>query len=194
MGKKFGQICTMLGVLMLISGLYLHLFNLAENRAARTATEEILPEILTQMEIAPSISQDGAAQMQYLEFEGNAYIGYLSIPALELELPVMAQWDYEKLKRAPCRYAGNLWEGNLSIMAHNYGYHFGLLPMLSTGDGVYFTDMNGLTTHFQVVDMDIIDSTEVEEITENEYNLTLFTCTYGGKKRYAVFCNQVLRK
>lgn len=194
MGKKCGQIYTLLGALMLLSGLYLHLFNLAENRAARTASEEILPEILTQIEANPPLVRDEAVKMQYLEFEGNAYIGYLSIPALELELPVMAQWDYDKLKQSPCRYTGTLWEGDLVIMAHNYGYHFGLLPALSLGDGVYFTDMTGLTTHFQVVAAEILDPTAVESVTGSGYDLTLFTCTYGGEKRYAVFCNQVLRQ
>ena len=29
--------------------------------------------------------------------------GYLSVPSVGLELPVMAEWDYDRLKTAPCR-------------------------------------------------------------------------------------------
>ena len=33
-------------------------------------------------------------EMPEVEIDGNDYIGTLSIPALELSLPVMSQWSY----------------------------------------------------------------------------------------------------
>ena len=42
-------------------------------------------------------------KMTEVEIDGNLYIGYISIPALNKELPVMSTWSYPKLKIAPCR-------------------------------------------------------------------------------------------
>ena len=50
---------------------------------------------------------------------GYDYIGYLSIPSLSLELPVMAEWDYARLRVAPCRETGSVKDQNLVIAAHN---------------------------------------------------------------------------
>ena len=44
--------------------------------------------------------------MPTAQIDGYDYIGTLTIPALELELPVMAQWDYDRLTIAPCRQFG----------------------------------------------------------------------------------------
>ena len=35
--------------------------------------------------------------------EGYEYVGFISLPTLELELPVMANWSEAKLKLSPCR-------------------------------------------------------------------------------------------
>ena len=82
---------------------------------------------------------------------GRDYIGVLSIPSLELELPVISQWDYPALKVAPCRYSGSLYQDNLIICAHNYASHFGKLKELQPGDIVLFTDMDEHVVTFQVV-------------------------------------------
>lgn len=53
----------------------------------------------------------------------------------------MSQWDYERLKIAPCRYEGSTKSDDLVLLAHNYGKHFGTLKNLVPGDEVFFTDM-----------------------------------------------------
>ena len=52
-----------------------------------------------------------------------------------------------------------------------------------------FTDMDGIKTRYQVVAQDILAPTAVEEMTSGEFDLTLFTCTYGGKSRVTVYCD-----
>lgn len=94
--------------------------------------------------------------MTEVEIDGYSYIGYLSIPKLELELPIMADWDYARLRIAPCRYTGSVRGEDLVIMAHNYASHFGGLAKLSEGDNVIFTDMDGITTVYEVVAQDIL--------------------------------------
>ncbi len=40
-------------------------------------------------------------EMTVVEIDGYGYVGVLTIPALELELPVMSEWDAARLKIAP---------------------------------------------------------------------------------------------
>jgi sortase A len=129
--------------------------------------------------------------MTEVEIDGRLYIGYLFIPALGLELPVQSQWDYPGLKISPCRYVGSTKTDDLVIAAHNYDRHFGRISKLAQGDLVYFTDMDGVQTTYQVMETLILQPTAIEEMTTSGYDLTLFTCTYGGKTRVTVRCDRV---
>ena len=40
--------------------------------------------------------------------------------------------------------------------------------------------------------VDILDHTAVEDMISGEYDLTLFTCTYGGENRVTVRCDRVV--
>ena len=76
-------------------------------------------------------------------------------------------------------------------MAHNYNTHFGGLNRRGEGDTVLFTDMDGVVTTYEVVARDVLYYGEYDQLTDHEYDLTLFTCTYGGKGRVTVFCERV---
>lgn len=102
----------------------------------------------------------------------------------------MSEWDYTRLKIAPYRYVGSTKTDNLVIAAHNYERHFGTISSLKIGDEVYVTDMDGVVSSYQVAETDILQPTEVEEMTSGDYDLTLFTCTYGGKTRVTVRCDR----
>ena len=54
-----------------------------------------------------------------------------------------------------------------------------------------FTDMDGVAWEYRVVAQEILDSGAVEDVTGGEYDLTLFTCTYGGENRITVRCDRV---
>lgn len=138
-----------------------------------------------------SVSHD-ASSMTQVVIKQYSYIGYLTIPKLRLELPIMTDWSYEHLKISPCRYSGSVMGDDLVLMAHNYARHFGKLSELSTGDEVYFTDVLGITTRYQVVGRDVLDPYAVGEMTSGEFDLTLFTCTYGGQSRVTVYCDKVV--
>jgi len=136
--------------------------------------------------VAPTIPE-----MPVVDIKGHGYIGFVGIPTLQKELPVMAGWTYPKLKISPCRYTGSVYTDDMVIMAHNYSHHFGTLQNLRTGDVITFTDMNGVTVRYEVVALDILQPTAVEEMTSGEFDLTLFTCTYGGKTRVTVRCDRI---
>lgn len=121
--------------------------------------------------------------------EVNEYMGYVRIPVLELELPVLSSWSYPRLKIAPCRYYGSVNANNLVIAAHNYPRHFGMLSKLEPGDEVIFVDMEGKEQNYEVAAVEVLSPESVEEMTAAGYALTMFTCTYGGSNRVTVRCN-----
>lgn len=137
-----------------------------------------------------SILTDESTTMKELLIDENAYIGYISIPVLNIELPVLAEWNYELLKLAPCRYQGTVYEDNMILMAHNYETHFGRIDELRTGDPIYFINVEGKIYEYEVIDRDLLASSAVEEILAEEYDLALFTCTYGGEERITIYCEK----
>ena len=116
--------------------------------------------------------------------------------ALRLEsiFPIFFLWSYPKLKIAPCRYSGSAYTGNLVIAAHNYRTHFGLLEGLAPGAQVKFTDVEGNVFSYEIAEIVILEPTAIEELLSDEWNLTLFTCTYGGQARVAVRCRAIALK
>lgn len=187
MKNKIGTMCMILGAVLLLAALSLFLWNRWEARQAEISAMEILPRVKENM--GEDVPDPYNTAMAEVKIDGYDYIGWLSIPALSLELPVMSQWDYKRLKIAPCRYAGSTKTNNLVIAAHNYGRHFGNIASLQPGDRLYFTDMDGMAWEYEVVELDILSPDSVEEMTAGEYALTLFTCTYGGKKRITIRCD-----
>ena len=136
---------------------------------------------------APQLTAKPAA----VELDGESYIGVLRIPSLGLELPVMEDWSYARLKIAPCRQFGSAAGGDLVIAAHNYKTHFGRLKELQEGDGITFTDLSGAEYAYRVDRVENVQPQDVAAVTESGAALTLYTCTPGGKTRVAVYCSAV---
>lgn len=162
-----------------------------------TASEETQDGTIPTMEMAEDPYADrmdtfdeAAKEMTTVAIDGYDYIGYLSIPVLKLELPVMSEWDYQRLRRAPCRQFGSTKTDDLVIAAHNYPAHFGYLSQLRSGDLLTFTDMDAEVILYEVMVVDILEPTAVDKVRYSDFDLVLYTCTYGGEKRVAVFCDR----
>ncbi len=123
--------------------------------------------------------------------DGRSYIGVLEIPSLSLQLPVIGSWSYAELREAPCRHAGSAYQKNMVIAGHNYSSHFGNLKNLSQGDTVIFTDVDGNRFHYRVIELETLAPDAVDDLTSGDWNLTLFTCTIGGRSRVTVRCSEV---
>lgn len=117
---------------------------------------------------------------------GIDYIGVLKIPALELELPVISEWNYSNLKTAPCRYRGSAYLNNLIICGHNYPSHFGKLKNLREGDRITFTDMDGNIFTYKMVERETLMPTSIDAMENGDWDLTLFTCTVDGQSRVII--------
>ncbi len=138
----------------------------------------------------PDYLRDPTVEMPTVEHNGQTYIGVVEVPVLGLRLPVISQWTYPRLKIAPCRYQGSAYTNDLIIMAHNYKSHFGKLLNLRPGDDVYFTDMAGNAFRYQVIELETLAGNAVEDMSAGDWDLTLFTCTLGGKTRVTVRCER----
>ena len=200
MRNKVGNTFIMTGIVLVLAALSLFAWNRMESRRADNAVQAILPAVVDA--IGDSIqepptephqmteTEPEGTEMTVVEIDGYGYVGYLSIPALQLELPVMSEWDYDRLKTAPCRYSGSTKTDDFVIAAHNYTRHFGTLRTLEPGDEVFFTDMDGVVSTYEVAEVNTLSPTAVEEMTGSGYALTLFTCTYGGQSRVTVRCTR----
>lgn len=203
MRNKLGYLCMGLGAALIFGALALFLYNRWEDRAAGQASYELMTQLVEEIKIPeestepqePDIPREllrpEDLEMTETVIDGHAYIGYLSMPTLELELPIMSSWSSDKLQIAPCRYYGSVRGENLVLMAHNYAKHFGRISELSQADKVFFTDMDGTVTEYEVVGQDVLDPYAVEEMTAGDFDLTLFTCTYGGQSRVTVYCDRL---
>ncbi|MBS6396740.1 MAG: sortase [Clostridiales bacterium] len=195
MSEKSGIVFVIAGAVLILSALSLFFYNQNEDaQAGREAghllsdVQAVIKEKETQTPVIPE--ETPAPELPVTEIEGYEYVGFLSVPDLELELPVMAEWDYARLKIAPCRQFGSSRTDDLVIAAHNYKNHFGRLSELESGDTIMFTDMDGIENLYEVAFIDTLAPTEVETVQNSDYDLVLYTCTYGGRTRVAVFCSR----
>lgn len=69
--------------------------------------------------------------------------------------------------------------------------HFGRLNLLQVGDVVSFTDMDGAEIVYTVSEVEILDGSAVDEMRSGDWDLTLFACTYNGRKRLTIRCERV---
>ena len=187
MPKKSGVILISLGAVLILAALLLFLHNRSEDRRAGQEAESLLEDARSAMaaDTDPEPQEEPAEEITY------DYAGVIAIPDLSLELPVIDQWSYARLKVAPCRQSGAAADGDLVIAAHNYKSHFGYLDRLEPGASVIFTDMEGTVYRYAVEEIRQLEPEDAEDVSSvfsSEYPLVLYTCTPGGKARVAVFC------
>ena len=217
---KKGTVFIAAGLLMMAAALFLTVYNLWDDHRAGVEAEEVLEQLLPEIETDPvpkegrilSRQPETQSETQHLyeneieypdyvlnpgmempvkSVDGRDYVGVISIPAIERELPVFSEWSYANLATAPCRYSGTAYLGNMVICAHNYSIHFGSLKNLSYGDAVTFTDVDGNVFEYQVIEIETVDPYAVEQMTVGDWDLTLFTCTLGGATRVTVRCEMI---
>ena len=204
--QKIGRACMIVGILLILGALALLGYNQWDaNRADKASQDALgkLEETLTETiedktkdeEPVVQPELDPEQEMTVTDIDGWGYIGYLSIPSIGLELPVMSEWSYPGLKIAPGRYAGSVFTDDLVICGHNYARHFSPVKRLAIGTTVQFVDMDGREWDYSVSKVETLQPTQIEEMVGkadgDDWDLTLFTCTTGGSARCAVRCTRV---
>lgn len=188
------------GAALLLSAFGLTGYNIHDEKQAAANVEKAAQELRVRTDkiaeievpefVIPAYEIDPRIEMPVVEIDGVGYVGNLSIPSLELNLPVIDEWSYPNMKIAPCRYYGSVYLDNMVIAAHNYANHFGRLGSIQVDDPVQFTDVEGNVFHYTVVELEELlpDQTkDMVSLSEN-WDLTLFTCTLSGRQRFTVRC------
>jgi len=178
-----------MGILLLLVALGWCAANILEDRAAGHYTDQILDKMKASDEIE-SVTEDDANPVVIVDEE--AFCGRIIIEKLGVELPVFQEWNYKKLKKAPCRYAGSVETNDMIVAAHNYNSHFGQLKTLKNGDKIVFIDAAGEAYYYEMKEMVLLDGSAVEDMKSGEWDFTLFTCTKGGKQRVTVRCGRLV--
>lgn len=205
MRKHFGRACLVLGALCIFAAAGLFVYNrLAEQRAAESTGEalsavsesiasrkaELAAEARASAPDAAVVPVSGHDPDAGTVVEGERYLGILLFPTLGQEMPVLADWDYAALMRAPARYYGSIASGDLVLAAHNFPAHFGALFLLSVGDAVRLTDANGDVHRYTVAKIEELLPAQKSEMLSGEWALTLFSCNYAASHRYTVRCTE----
>mgnify|MGYP000963088514 FL=1 len=209
-GNKGGLLSITIGLLLIAAALFLASYNLYDELRAEQAARQVVNKLDAYFpsEAAPEASTNPAGDQEPLvsdertvipdyvlypnmemsveTINGIDFIGVLRIPTLELELPVISEWNYPNLKSAPCRYSGSAYLNNLIICGHNYTSHFGTLKNLWEGDIATFTDMDGNVFTYKMVERETLLPTSIDAMESGEWDLTLFTCTVGGQSRVTI--------
>lgn len=206
MKNRRGLVFVLIGVLLIVGAAALTVYNIWEDtkaaNSAESVVEDLLPMIPEPQEVVvdplnpsevkiPDYILNPEMDMPVIQVNGRDYVGVVSIPSLELNLPVMNECTYRLLKVAPCRYSGTAYLNNMVIAAHNYRRHFGGLSRLQQGDAVNFTDADGNVFRYEVGEVEVLAPTEKQKVLESDWDLTLFTCTLGGRTRLTVRCMQI---
>ena len=190
-----GRLLICAGFVLLVAAAGLVGYNLWDTRRATDLSGQVLEELAPVLAAEEADGTSAAVEDHVLAPEiamperlvdGVGYIGVLEIPELELCLPIAGEWDYVRLKNSPCRYTGSVYTEDFVIAGHNYVGHFGYLSRLRLDSEILFTDLDGNTFRYAVVELETLQPQAVEEMTSGTADLTLFTCTVGGRSRLAV--------
>jgi sortase A len=200
------------GVLLLASAVLLLFYYRHEASQVSAAAQAALTEVKQQIsersaaqktELAAQAASSSAAAsssqaaqeeqrtgMTVVNVNGYDYVGYLYIPALTLQLPVMADCSLKLMSVAPCRQFGSTWTDDLVIAGHNYQENFGEIQNLKSGDVVHFTDMDGNEIIYLVKEIQLVSPRDVDKAKNSGYDLVIYTCTYGARYRVLVCCSR----
>ena len=213
MRKAIGIGCVFLGIVCLIVSVGFVIYNHFEDKNAMEASQDVLlsAQLAIQEQEPPQQTPTTEAEsgvpdaeieapapknpempenpeMATISVDGYDCIGILSIPVLEVELPVFTGWSYKKLKIAPCHYYGSYKSNDLVIAGHNYNAHFGRLSELQPQDLIIFTDAEGTIHEYEVFLLETLMANATKEMISSGFDLSLYTCTPGGSNRVTVRC------
>lgn len=208
--KFFGNACLVLGTALVLVALVVTGMKFWQEVQAGVHAEQAMTKLLEclpkEKVPAPAVTPDIPAinpgdpispqespyrAMPQIMIDGIPYVGYLNIPALKLELPVIGENSAENLEIAPCLFYGTVYTKNFVIGGHRYRRHFRKLSTLGYGDRLSFTDTEGNVYTYEVAECEVIKPYEAEYLCSGDWDLSLYTCTPGGLTRVVLRCLRV---
>ena len=192
---------TVVGLVLLIGAAALALWNFRQDAEAGAESDALVyelaevipdtPEVPEEIQEVEQAADPEGYEMPSVTIDGTKYMGVIFFPDLNRELPVFSEYALSKLKTAPAVYYGSPITHDLVICAHNYRSHFGPINRLPVGAKVQIKSADGTVFDYRIAATEVVSPFAVEDVTSGAWDLTLFTCTLGGRTRYVVRCDMV---
>lgn len=194
MKNKIGKALIGIGVFLILAAFILVLYNFYREYNAKKKVEKYLPKLeqIIKDHSVGNNNADNEKSSKTMNIDGMNFLGILSVPSKNLELPILADYSYELLDTAPCRYSGSYDSDDLVIGGHNYRSHFSKLKSIKNGEEIFFTSFDGTVYKYSVLRVEILEPTQIEDLINkqntDDWDLTLFTCTSSGAARCVIRC------
>jgi sortase A len=208
--KILGTAFVVLGAVLILIALSTVIINLWQEEMSGLNADHAMEQLWEQMTVDPVpatpdtpdtpalLPENGSTSdapefrpMPEIQVDGISYVGYLSIPALNLELPVISESTEQNLEIAPCRFFGTVYQKDFVIGGHRYRRHFRKLSTLGYGERLSFTDVEGNVYIYEVAECEVLEPNQAEYLCSGDWDLSLFTCTPGGMTRVVLRCLRV---
>lgn len=189
--NKFSKYLIILGILCILLSITLYIKNKYQELDTGKKSKEILDIIETKINVSDKEEIKSNTEDLVLNISGYDYIGVISIPSLNIKLPIMRETDYDRLAISPCKYYGNINTNDLVLCAHDYVNQFGKISNLKEDDIIIITDVLGNNYVYKVVLTEELNPKDITNMIDSPFDLTLYTCSYGALKRITVRCNRI---
>lgn len=189
--NKFSKYLIILGILCILLSITLYIKNKYQELDTGKKSKEILDIIETKINVSDKEEIKSNTEDLVLNISGYDYIGVINIPSLNIKLPIMRETDYDRLAISPCKYYGNINTNDLVLCAHDYVNQFGKISNLKENDIIIITDVLGNNYVYKVVLTEELNPTDITNMIESPFDLTLYTCSYGALKRITIRCNRI---
>ncbi len=199
--RRGWTVLTVLGAALLVGAAALTLWNFQQDASAGEESEELIYELAGVIPDTPAVPEEiqeveqaadpEGYEMPTVDIDGTKYMGVIYFPDLNRELPVFAEYELSRLRTAPAVYYGSPITRDLVICGHNYRSHFGPLNRLPVGSRVQIKSADGTLFEYRIAATEVVSPFAVEDVTSGAWDLTIFTCTLGGRTRYVVRCDLI---
>ena len=195
--SKSGVFFIIMGLCFLLAAIGLVIYNVNLSAGAAAANAQLTKALDAQLAARSASSADdpmlkrlngSSDNIPTKKINGYELVGSITIPVINIDLAVISQWSYPNLEVGPCRYDGTP-TNKLVILAHNFDTQFGRLKSLAVGDTVVFTSVTGEKYTYKVIRKETWSADQFKQILSgDDWDLTLFTCTYSGSSRVVIRC------
>ena len=183
------RLCVLVGICLLAAAVIVLLSWQWRIRTAEQRAETYVHTLRTLLPepqgAVPEERRDNT--MPVLSLEGANFVGILEMPRYGSVLPVCADWG--KLSRYPCCFSGSIYDGTMQIGATSQQGQYDFYRLISVGDAIFFTDMEGNRYAYTVTDLHYAKHADQAALRREDAALTLFVKNVYAFEYIVIFCD-----
>ena len=183
------HICILIGFLLVVIAVLIPFLWQRDIHASAQNMEDcvrVIRNLIPEPESAvPEARRDNT--MPVLSLYGTDYIGIIEFPRYNSALPVCVNWG--EVTKHPCRLSGSIYDRTMQIGGTSQNGQYDFYREISTGDRVYFTDIEGDRYAYEVTDIRYERHADQTALHRKEAALTLFIKNIYAFDYIMVFCN-----